>query len=332
MGNKRIDYLDTCKGILIILVVIGHAIEIVDLEYKSYFIRLIYSFHMPAFFVISGFLFNVDKWRSRGFKAFLLNRANKDLIPYFFFEYLYGIVATIFFFELSWKGKIMELLYVIKRSFSVEVNYVPSWFLITLFFAGIIVYWLSSRNKKNILIEIIFLTAISITGGQILNIMDAGFIRDLLIFLLRIALSSVFMLFGLLRKSVDSPKINQSIAFLVCLAVTMVLPFFLEWESISSFSIKFIILFVLTGITGTCVVVRCSKCFDCRLLRFLGRESLIIMGTHQAIKYALLFRTPDIYYSRYVIPVYFIGVVVLSAILIPLFNKYVPFLIGKKGL
>ena len=59
--TNRIDSLDICKGILIILVVVGHAIEIVDPAHKSYFIKLIYSFHMPAFFIISGFLFNTRK-------------------------------------------------------------------------------------------------------------------------------------------------------------------------------------------------------------------------------------------------------------------------------
>ena len=162
MGNKRIDYLDTCKGILIILVVIGHAIEIVDVEHYCYLIKLIYSFHMPAFFIISGFLFNSDKWKQKGFKEYLINRTNRNLIPYFFFEWLYGITASLFFYDLTWKGKIMELLFVFKGAFSVEVNYVPSWFLITLFFSGLVVYWLESKDKRCVIIEIVLLSVYGI--------------------------------------------------------------------------------------------------------------------------------------------------------------------------
>lgn len=45
---KRIDYLDIAKGLLIISVVLSHS----DFEYAP----MIYWFHMPAFFIISGML------------------------------------------------------------------------------------------------------------------------------------------------------------------------------------------------------------------------------------------------------------------------------------
>lgn len=45
---RRIVWVDVCKGIGIILVVLGHT--------GSPFVRLIYSFHMLLFFIISGFL------------------------------------------------------------------------------------------------------------------------------------------------------------------------------------------------------------------------------------------------------------------------------------
>ena len=53
----RYDYLDNLKGILIILVVLGHAIQwtLPDCQHDVLF-RVIYSFHMPLFFLISGFL------------------------------------------------------------------------------------------------------------------------------------------------------------------------------------------------------------------------------------------------------------------------------------
>ena len=49
-GNMaiRLDYLDKAKGILIILVVIGHIWQ------SGPVFNIIYAFHMPAFFFISG--------------------------------------------------------------------------------------------------------------------------------------------------------------------------------------------------------------------------------------------------------------------------------------
>jgi fucose 4-O-acetylase-like acetyltransferase len=62
MANiKRIVWLDSLKGLLILLVVLGHSIQAsmkaLGLSFlDDYFWNLIYSFHMPAFIAVSGFL------------------------------------------------------------------------------------------------------------------------------------------------------------------------------------------------------------------------------------------------------------------------------------
>lgn len=65
---KRIEWIDIFKGILIILVVFGHATQGIQsnmnvlnnpgYESVSFIKNMIYSFHMPAFFIASGLLFN----------------------------------------------------------------------------------------------------------------------------------------------------------------------------------------------------------------------------------------------------------------------------------
>lgn len=57
--NKRFIWLDSLKGVLITLVVIAHAIANVignDAANINYWWCLIYSFHMPAFMAVSGYL------------------------------------------------------------------------------------------------------------------------------------------------------------------------------------------------------------------------------------------------------------------------------------
>ena len=51
-------WIDSLKGILILLVVLGHSIQNTLKEgcYDNYWWNLIYSFHMPAFMAISGYL------------------------------------------------------------------------------------------------------------------------------------------------------------------------------------------------------------------------------------------------------------------------------------
>lgn len=58
---KRIVWVDAMKGILIVFVVLGHSIQASMKQLGLYFLddylwNLIYSFHMPAFMAISGFL------------------------------------------------------------------------------------------------------------------------------------------------------------------------------------------------------------------------------------------------------------------------------------
>lgn len=62
---KRSITIDSIKGILILLVVLGHALQYGfgaeylnrDLYYDDYLFRAIYCFHMPLFMFISGYLF-----------------------------------------------------------------------------------------------------------------------------------------------------------------------------------------------------------------------------------------------------------------------------------
>lgn len=54
---KRIDRFDTVKGVMILLVVLGHFIDIVTGSSKTFqsIFLFIYAFHMPMFFIISGY-------------------------------------------------------------------------------------------------------------------------------------------------------------------------------------------------------------------------------------------------------------------------------------
>lgn len=88
MTKERNPYLDILKAITIILVVIGHAIQYGSgLEYLTYggflynkvFI-FIYSFHMPLFMLISGYLFAVSS-KEKTFKELLKSKLKQLLIP-----------------------------------------------------------------------------------------------------------------------------------------------------------------------------------------------------------------------------------------------------------
>ncbi len=68
---SRDDFLDFAKGILITLVLLGHCIQCLSgdiyysntMYYSNWLMKYIYSFHMPMFIYISGYLtfFSIKK-------------------------------------------------------------------------------------------------------------------------------------------------------------------------------------------------------------------------------------------------------------------------------
>ncbi len=68
MGDtiNRKTWVDSLKGLLMMLVVIGHAIQSVirDDCYENHLWNIIYSFHMPAFMALSGYLLYKGKNKS----------------------------------------------------------------------------------------------------------------------------------------------------------------------------------------------------------------------------------------------------------------------------
>lgn len=79
--RRRDPYLDNVKAILIVLVVVGHAVAPVAMPLESALYAWVYSFHMPAFVLVSGYLsrrFTLSRQSAGGLVAQLL-------VPYLVF-------------------------------------------------------------------------------------------------------------------------------------------------------------------------------------------------------------------------------------------------------
>lgn len=72
----RQDWIDIAKGAGIVLVVLGHTAPP-----ESWLCRTIFSFHMPFFFLISGYLFNYPKYQGHA-TDLLTNRFQRLVLPY----------------------------------------------------------------------------------------------------------------------------------------------------------------------------------------------------------------------------------------------------------
>ena len=81
-NNKRLDYLDVAKGIGILLVILGHC----QLGRIGRAHSLIYSFHMPLFFFLSGFVY-----KDYEIKIFLKKKIRGLLLPVIVFSCIYTL-------------------------------------------------------------------------------------------------------------------------------------------------------------------------------------------------------------------------------------------------
>lgn len=92
MENKRLEFIDALKGFTIFLVIWGHTIMQLG-GYPNFTYSIIYSFHMPLFFIISGFFFNSSLKLT--LKDFLLKKSFQLLYPWFLWCIILGIYQAI---------------------------------------------------------------------------------------------------------------------------------------------------------------------------------------------------------------------------------------------
>lgn len=88
---QRIDYIDSIKGFAILLVVMGHTFH----DFKNInlaFIDLIYAFHMPLFFIISGYLGYKKDYTLEKKYLYIKNKAVTLIIPFIFFGTIYSYI------------------------------------------------------------------------------------------------------------------------------------------------------------------------------------------------------------------------------------------------
>lgn len=147
---KRDPYVDFLKGISILAVVIGHSVS--NVEKLSLLFNIIYSFHMPLLFFLSGYLEEAAKVDKR--KNMLTKRMKSLLIPYLSWTIvLYAIDLQMPFYT------------DVNKFFNHLFGFTQSglWFLPVLFGLKCMHYcfWkLQSKNEESLLIKTIFNIAI----------------------------------------------------------------------------------------------------------------------------------------------------------------------------
>lgn len=333
MVNKRENWIDWSKTILIYLVIVGHAGIYTESTQISYIIR---AFHMPAFFVIAGYLHKSQN----SFYQLLKNNFKRLIVPTLFFSvviWLYNFLKIIAGIEgidsklqsLSFTDLILKPLLglVIYDKSIATPMFKVSWFLIILFLLKIACYYLLKLNKNWVLFVIILCVVCSYF------IKDYG--RDnLWFFPQRFVVCLPFYIFGFLLKTklnntIQYNTIQLLLASIVLGLVLIMLSAFNGECDISWFLFgKSIILYYLTAVIGTLFVFSISLMFNKITNKFvyvISISTVTILGLHLIVLEIVKNVSPIV--ESFIVA--FVTLIVLYPICLFL-NKYLPYCVGMK--
>jgi acyltransferase len=146
----RLDFIDNAKAIAILLVIIGHTDGI-----PQYFENLIFSFHMPAFFFISGYLIK-DYKLCLTLRNYTNIQIKTLIIPYVFFGLISICYSVLNNFVKGVNSNIYKNLYGLLYGNSEGLVNTVLWFFTCLFSTSLI-YFIFSRIARPITIVILSL-------------------------------------------------------------------------------------------------------------------------------------------------------------------------------
>lgn len=265
--NNRIIWIDICKGLAIVLVILGHT-------YRSNAIQnWLYSFHMPLFFILSGWL--------RG------NKGAADNVSFVKKQAL-GLVWPFILFE-----ALTYVYWLIIESHFREFDMGPLWFLVVLFLVEIICNWLIINKSKMCvsILALVFLFVFSLGCMYIAR-------NSILAWIPRTAGGMTFYLVGLLVSKYkkifdiqhDISKRNVVICFTAGLALTIPLSMYNGRVDMYNLISGNIIIYFIAALVGTAMLCSLSMIINKNnMLEFFGRYSILILCTHEPIKRAVIY-------------------------------------------
>jgi fucose 4-O-acetylase-like acetyltransferase len=94
---ERNEFLDITKGVLMLLVVWGHVIQVIAYGDGSYFedpiFKAIYTFHMPLFMAISGYV-SYGSIQRHAWLPMVTRRFNQLIVPAFVWAAIFGVIVS----------------------------------------------------------------------------------------------------------------------------------------------------------------------------------------------------------------------------------------------
>lgn len=273
---KRVQWIDVARGLGIIFVILGHL-------YMHELNIIIYSFHVPLFFFLSGYTFNAKS----NFKDFFRKKVRSLLIPYL----LAGIIISCFTLFYGWcigESNILYTFFYNLKSLIIQCRKWTLWYVAVLFVLCIIYYRIS---KWRVIYMCICTTMIFITG-----VLYNQYVKIYLPLNLDIAMMAApFFVMGILTKKfnvVDLYILNRDYSYLIfgmnlLISITgTLISYNITGERFDFFNSQYGIIPItyLSAMTGImCIIYISYKIQKYYFIKFIGKNSFVYFAFHQQI-------------------------------------------------
>ncbi|RYM02809.1 hypothetical protein EWH99_10775 [Sporolactobacillus sp. THM7-7] len=293
-SSGRVKYLDVAKGILIILVVLGHS----GLDQDISIARDVFWFHMPAFFIISGYLFhsytnNFGKWSLRKTKKFMIPYIAYCLCITVVLNYNHLLEIPKQLLKLAYSGRAVEWVY----------WFIPCLLLTELLF-GILI---TKFKNQSVFVILLFMFILAQIESQFYIPFDSNYFDWPIYYKFPwnidvVLISSVYFALGFYSRNVIN-KIGQKINMLwfIVLSVSCLALIILNYFNIFNYSLDLklshynhFILDLVIPYIYTIWILMLSKLLSSlrifNILAYAGFYSLPIMYLHIPVNVALMSR------------------------------------------
>lgn len=267
METKRLSFIDALRGFGIFCITLGHANPL--MSFKKY----LYSFHVPLFFFISGYLYNNKK---QSLASYIKKKTMALLVPFIAWDVLSSVIDLLT--KADFKDTMLSMLTIGGRMCWNS----PIWFLLVLYVTDML-YALIMRLSDKLYVKVIVLAA-SVVCMVLFSDINVIFKLNL------VPYAMVFYSFGNIARDVQNriPTVINAVYKVSAASLLFVSGYvvgaFLNDRIVYTKAIYGNILLCL--VAAFCSVVfyyilfkNVSFIGNSRLLVYLGKNSLIIMAT-----------------------------------------------------
>lgn len=331
---SREIWIDLAKFISIFLVVLFHTNPHLD----GYIFDFLQVLRMPAFFLIAGLLFNINKWER--FSDFFIHRFKRLLIPYFWFYLVFYLLWLFVGRDIVGETELaISPLVPIKEFILGKPSVVlgPYWFITCLFSMQLLFYVFKRYIKSSILIIIL-----SILGYLALMALD---IKDLPWCIDKALLYMPFYAYAnILRSHTQTALPPTKIRIIMYLMSSITIAILLLKDRFIDSAYMHHILYIIAGFCIMPIYIDACRYIASkvatskmpRLIRYIGDNNIITLALQNYIigfikiagvtTLGINLLTTDHYTINILIALATISISMGVSFLI---NRYAPFIIGK---